>query len=121
MDGVQLPQGQSHFEKAVQFLPNSPEVAGTHFTNLGAVQWFLTRTPGLGTQHLNQQAIEATEEATKIVAKSIYLSLYIYIGDVDMKYIWELKKTFCRNVLSKNVYSTMTQGQTNEGKMPKYF
>ena len=35
--------------------------------------------PSIGTQDLNQQATEATEEATKIAAKSIYLSLSIYL------------------------------------------
>ena len=31
MDGVQLPQGWSHFEEAVYF---SPEIPGTHFIDL---------------------------------------------------------------------------------------
>ena len=36
IDGVQLPQGQSHFEEAVYFLPlcKFPEVPGTHFIDL---------------------------------------------------------------------------------------
>ena len=39
MAGVQLPQGYSHFEDAVYFLPLSflafyPEIPGTHFIDL---------------------------------------------------------------------------------------
>ena len=33
----------------------------------------------MGIQHLNQWAIEATDEATKIAAKCIYIYTYIYI------------------------------------------
>ena len=59
MDGVQLPQGYSHFEEAAYFLPPSseifggnflpPNIPGTHFidpgrmkgwVDLGANQWF---------------------------------------------------------------------------------
>ena len=35
MDGVQLPQGYSHFEEVVYFLPfKFPEILGTHFIDL---------------------------------------------------------------------------------------
>ena len=37
MDGVQLPQGYSHFEEAVYFLP-FPEIPGTHFIDLGRMK-----------------------------------------------------------------------------------
>ena len=58
MDGIQLPQGYSHFEEAVYFLLfSSPEISGTHFihlatmkgwVNLGATLWFWTRDPWIG-------------------------------------------------------------------------
>ena len=36
MDGVQLPQGYSHFEEAVYFFTiQFPEIPGTHFIDLG--------------------------------------------------------------------------------------
>ena len=38
MDGVQLPQGYSHFEEAVYFLPKFPEIPGTHFIDLGRMK-----------------------------------------------------------------------------------
>ena len=37
-DGVQLPQGWSHFEEAVYFLPLVPEIPGTHFIDLGRMK-----------------------------------------------------------------------------------
>ena len=58
MDGVQLPQGQSHFEEAVHFLPlKFPEIPGTHFIDLGrmkgwvdleATHWFRMRDLWIG-------------------------------------------------------------------------
>ena len=33
-DGVQLPQGYSHFEEAVIFTIQFPEIPGTHFIDL---------------------------------------------------------------------------------------
>ena len=53
MDGIQQPQGYSHFEEAVDFL----EIHGTHFLDLGrmkgwfdlgATQWFWTRDTWIG-------------------------------------------------------------------------
>ena len=47
----------------------------------------LTQTPGLRIQYLNQQAIEVTEEATKIAA-NIYIYIYIYINYLYKLYIY---------------------------------
>ena len=63
MDGVQLPQGYSHFEEAVYFLPfnshkfvvlilSTSEVWKTEWT-LEPLSSFEQGTPGLGIQHLN--------------------------------------------------------------------
>ena len=39
MDGVQLPQGYSHFEEAVYFFTiQFPEIPGTHFIDLGRMK-----------------------------------------------------------------------------------
>ena len=58
MDGVQLPQGQSHFEEAgLLFTTKFPEITGTHFIDLGRMkgwvdlghtQWFWTRDAWIG-------------------------------------------------------------------------
>ena len=64
IDGAQLPQGYSHFEEPVYFLPSGefPEIPGTHFIDLGRMKgWvdlgapsgFEHGTPGLGIQRLN--------------------------------------------------------------------
>ena len=63
MDGVQLPQGYSHFEEAIYFIPQSPQkflvltlstseewkAESTLEPPSGFEHW----TPGLGIQHLN--------------------------------------------------------------------
>ena len=67
MDGVQLPQGYSHFKEAVYFLPKSSQKSlvltlstlegwKTELT-FESPSGFEDRTPGLGIQHLNHQAI----------------------------------------------------------------
>ena len=67
MDGVQLPQGYSHFEKAVYFLPlisqkllvlilSTSEGWKAELT-LEPPSGFEHKTPGLGIQHLNHLAI----------------------------------------------------------------
>ena len=66
MDEVQLPQGQSHFEEAVYFLPLSsqtflvlilPTSEGWEAeSTLEPPSGFEYRTPGLGIQQLNHQA-----------------------------------------------------------------
>ena len=38
MDGVQLPQGYSHFEGSLLFTTKSPEIPGTHFIDLGRMK-----------------------------------------------------------------------------------
>ena len=58
MDGVQLPQGYSHFKEAVYFLPFSFQkflvlILSTSEgwkaeSNLGATQWFWTQDPWIG-------------------------------------------------------------------------
>ena len=62
MDGVQLPQGYSHLEEAVYFLPiSSQKLPCTHFINLGRkaestlepLSGFEHGTPGLGIRRLN--------------------------------------------------------------------
>ena len=67
MDGVQLPQGQSHFKDAVYFLPLSPQkfLELTLSTSEGRIAestleppcGFEHGTPGSGIQRLNHQAI----------------------------------------------------------------
>ena len=64
MDGVQLPQGYSHFEEAVYFLPLSSQkflvlilltLKGWKAeSTLEPPSGFEHGTPGLGIQHLNQ-------------------------------------------------------------------
>ena len=67
MDGVQLPQGQSHFEEAVYFLPLSSQkflvlILSTSGgwkaeSTLEPPSGFEHGTPGLGIQRLNHYAI----------------------------------------------------------------
>ena len=67
MDGVQLPQGYSHFQEAVYFLPLSSEkfLVLILLTSEGwkaeltlePPSGFEHGTPGLGIQHLNHLAI----------------------------------------------------------------
>ena len=66
MDGVQLPQGYSHFEEAVYFLPlssqkflvlilsNSEEWKAGSTLELRSGFFFKYGTPGMGIHHLNQ-------------------------------------------------------------------
>ena len=66
MDGVQLPQGYSHFEEAVYFLPLSsqkflvlilPTLEGWKAdSTLEPTSGFEHGTPGLGIQRLNHKA-----------------------------------------------------------------
>ena len=63
MDGVQLPQGKSHFEEAVYFLPISSQIflvlilstseGWKAESTLEPLTGFEHRTPGLEIQHLN--------------------------------------------------------------------
>ena len=63
MDGVQLPQGQSHFNKVVYFLPLSSQKSlvlivstlegWTAESKLEPFRCFEHRTPGLEIEHLN--------------------------------------------------------------------
>ena len=63
MDGVQLPQGKSHFEEAVYFLPISSQIflvlilstseGWKAESTLEPPSGFEHRTPGLEIQHLN--------------------------------------------------------------------
>ena len=58
MDGVQLPQGYSHFQEALNFFSiQFPEIPGTYFINLqmmkdwvdlGTTQWFWTQDIWIG-------------------------------------------------------------------------
>ena len=75
-DGVQLPQGYSHFEEAVYFLPfsshkflvlilSSSEGWKAEST-LEPLSGFEHGTPGLGIQHLNHQAIAPSSESLNI-------------------------------------------------------
>ena len=67
MDGVQLPQGYSHFDEAVYFLPLSSQkflvlILSTSEewkaeSTLEPPSGFEHATPGLGIQHLNHLAI----------------------------------------------------------------
>ena len=67
MDGVQLPQGYSHFEEAVYFLPFSSQnflvfILSTSEgweaeSTLEPLSGFKHGTPGLVIQHLNHYAI----------------------------------------------------------------
>ena len=66
MDGAQLPQGKSHFEKAVYFLPLSPQTFLVLFlstskgwkaeSTLESPNGFEHGNPGLGIQRLNHEA-----------------------------------------------------------------
>ena len=54
MDGVQLPQGYSHFEEAVYFLPlSSQKFLVLILPTLEPPSGFEHGTPGLGIQRLN--------------------------------------------------------------------
>ena len=46
MDGVQLPQGYSHFEEAL-FTIQFPEIPGTHFIDLGRIEGWVVLNTGL--------------------------------------------------------------------------
>ena len=76
MDGVQLPQGYSHFEEAVYFLPLSSHKflvlilsiseGWKAESTLEPLSGFEHGTPGLGIQHLNHQAIAPSSESLNI-------------------------------------------------------
>ena len=58
MDGVQLPQGESHFEEAVQFLPLSSQkfLVRKAESTLESTRGLDLETPGLGIQPINRWA-----------------------------------------------------------------
>ena len=66
MDGVQVSQGKSHYEKAVYFLPLSSQKWYSFYRarkneRLSQPSGFEHRTTGLGIQHLNYYAIAPWE------------------------------------------------------------
>ena len=74
MDGLQLLQDQSHFEEAFYFITfyfpgalfiNLARMKGR--VDLGAIQCFDHKTPGLGIQHLNRQYVEVIPQFSKML------------------------------------------------------
>ena len=85
MDGVQLPQGYSHFKEAVYFLPLSSQkflvlILSTlkgwkAESTLEAPSGFKHKTPGLGIQRLHHSAI--AQFAWPLYTKVMFLLIWI--------------------------------------------
>ena len=89
MDGVPLPQGYSHFEKAVYFLPLSSQkflvlILSTlegwkAESTLKPPSGFEHGTPGLGIQHLNHLAIALTSNLEPKIYSELCQDIFWHI------------------------------------------
>ena len=88
MDGVQLPQGQNHFEEAVYFLPLSSQKFRVLIlstlegwkaeSTLEAPSGFEHRTPELGIQNLNHKSITRLTHTGNLFRKNLQLKYVCY-------------------------------------------